>query len=31
MTTLAGQQTRRLNADTFELTTGITFGVWKKK
>jgi hypothetical protein len=31
ITTAAGSQTRHLNADTWELTTGVTFGVWKKK
>jgi hypothetical protein len=30
-TTATGSTTRNLNADTWELTTGITFGVWKKK
>ncbi|HUK34500.1 MAG TPA: hypothetical protein VLV86_11340 [Vicinamibacterales bacterium] len=28
--TAAGSQTQRLNADTFELTVGLTFGVWRK-
>jgi len=31
ITTAAGSQVRHLNADTWELTTGVTFGVWKKK
>jgi hypothetical protein len=31
MTTATGPQSRRLRADTFELTVGLTFGVWKKK
>jgi hypothetical protein len=30
VTTVAGSQTQRLHADTWELTTGVTFGVWKK-
>jgi hypothetical protein len=30
-TTPTGSTTRDLNADTWELTAGITFGVWKKK
>ena len=31
MVTAAGSQTRRLRADTLELTAGVTFGLWKKK
>jgi hypothetical protein len=30
ITTLAGSQTRRLNADAFELTVGVAVGVWRK-
>jgi hypothetical protein len=30
MRTPAGTQSRNLRADTFELTVGLTFGVWKK-
>jgi hypothetical protein len=31
MATAAGPQVRQLNADAFELTAGVTFGVWKKR
>jgi hypothetical protein len=31
LTTPTGVQVRRLNADTWELTTGVAFGLWKKK
>jgi len=30
LTTATGSTVRRLNADTWELTTGVVFGVWKK-
>jgi hypothetical protein len=30
ITTTAGSRTRQLNANTFALATGVTFGVWKK-
>jgi hypothetical protein len=30
ITTVTGSDTRRLNADAFELTVGVAFGVWKK-
>jgi hypothetical protein len=30
ITTTAGQRTRELNANTWALATGVTFGVWKK-
>jgi hypothetical protein len=29
--TASGSTVRHLNADTWELTTGVVFGVWKKK
>jgi len=31
LTTANAVQVRRLNADTWELATGVTFGLWKKK
>jgi hypothetical protein len=31
VTTAAGPDTRRLNADAFELTVGVAVGVWKKR
>jgi hypothetical protein len=31
ITTNAGSSVRRLHADAFEVTTGITFGIWRKK
>ena len=31
ISTATGSTTRQLHADAFELTAGLTFGVWKKK
>jgi len=31
VTTATGAQVQRLQADAFELTAGVTFGVWKKR
>jgi hypothetical protein len=31
ITTASGIQTQHLKADAFELTAGVTFGMWKKK